>query len=161
MFEEGLGTLQGRKAKIHADPTATPIFHKARPVPYALREKIEQDLQDLKGQGPLNQSSPDNIEKVLRRLSEADLGLKAVKCQFMKPVLECLGHRGDAEAFHPVEAKVKAIQEAPAPKKPTNMKSFLGMHNFYGKFITYPSSILEPLHSLLRKDVVWKWGVEQ
>ena len=44
LFEEGLGTLQGTKAKIHVDPTATPIFHKARPVPYALREKIEQDL---------------------------------------------------------------------------------------------------------------------
>ena len=56
LFEEGLGTLQGATAKIHVDPTATPIFHKARPVPYALREKIEQDLY-LKGQGPLNQSS--------------------------------------------------------------------------------------------------------
>ena len=29
LFEEGLGTLQGTKAKIHVDPTATPIFHKA------------------------------------------------------------------------------------------------------------------------------------
>ena len=81
--------------------------------------------------------------------------------QFMKPVLQCLGHRVDAEGFHPVEAKVKAIQEAPAPKNPTELKSFLGMLNFYGKFIPNLSSILEPLHSLLRKDVVWKWEVEQ
>ena len=41
LFEEGLGTLQGTKAKIHVDPTATPILHKARSVPYALREKME------------------------------------------------------------------------------------------------------------------------
>ena len=34
------------------------------------------------------------------------------------------------------------------------------MPNFYGKFIPNLSSILEPLHSLLRKDVVWKWDVE-
>ena len=40
LFEEGLGTLQEATAKIHVDPKATPIFHKARPVPYALREKI-------------------------------------------------------------------------------------------------------------------------
>ena len=79
----------------------------------------------------------------------------------MKPVLECLGHRVEAEGFHPVEAKVKAIQEAPAPKNPTELKSFLGMLNFHGKFIPNLSSILEPLHSLLRKDVVWKWEVEQ
>ena len=115
----------------------------------------------MKGQGPLNQSSLDNIDKVLRRLSEAGLRLKAVKCQLMKPVLECLGHRVDAAGFHPVETKVKAIQEAPAPKTPTELRSFLGMLNFYGKFIPNLSSILEPLHSLLRKDVVWKWEVEQ
>ena len=113
----------------------------------------------MKGQGPLNQSSLDNIDKVLRRLSEAGLRLKTVKCQLMKPVLECLGHRVDAAGFHPIETKV--IQEAPAPKTPTELRSFLGMLNFYGKFIPNLSSILEPLHSLLRKDVVWKWEVEQ
>ena len=111
--------------------------------------------------GPSTEEHLDNIEKVLRRLSEAGLRLKAVKRQLMKPVLECLGHRVDAEGFHPVEAKVKAIQEAPAPKNPTELRSFLGMLNFCGKFIPNLSSILEPLHSLLRKDVVWKWDVEQ
>lgn len=43
-FEERLGTPQGTKVKIHADPTATPVFYKATPVPYALKERIEQDL---------------------------------------------------------------------------------------------------------------------
>ena len=109
----------------------------------------------------MNQSSLDNIDKVLRRLAEAGLRLKAVKCQLMKPVLECLGLRVDAAGFHPIETKVKAIQEAPARKTPTELRSFLGMLNFYGKFIPNLSSILDPLHSLLRKDVVWKWEVEQ
>ena len=53
LFEEGLETLQGTKAKIHVDPTATPIFHKARPVPYTLREKIEQDLERLERAGTI------------------------------------------------------------------------------------------------------------
>ena len=53
LFEEGLGTLQGTKAKIRVDPTATPIFHKATPVPYALREKIEQDLERLERAGTI------------------------------------------------------------------------------------------------------------
>ena len=47
LFEEDLRTLQGVKAKIHVDPTASSIFHKARSVPYALRQKIEQDLERL------------------------------------------------------------------------------------------------------------------
>ena len=79
----------------------------------------------------------------------------------MKPVLECLGHQLDAEGFHPVEAKVKAIQEAPAPTNPSELKSFLGMLNFYGKFMPKLSSTLEPLHQLVRKNVCWKWGTEQ
>ena len=53
MFEEGLGTLQGTTAKIHVDSTATPIFHKARPVPYALRDKIGQDLERIERAGTI------------------------------------------------------------------------------------------------------------
>ena len=111
--------------------------------------------------GPSTDEHLDNIEKVLGRLSDAGLRLKAEKCQFMKPVLECLGHRIDAEGFHPVDAKVKAIKEAPTPTNPSELKSFLGMLNFYGKFMPDLSSTLEPLHELLRKDICWKWGAEQ
>ena len=53
LFSESLGTLQGVKAKIHVDPTVSPIFHKARPVPYTLREKIEQDLERLEKAGTI------------------------------------------------------------------------------------------------------------
>lgn len=53
LFEEGLGTLQGATVKIHVDLTATPIFHKARPVPYAPMEKIEQDRLETAGGTPI------------------------------------------------------------------------------------------------------------
>ena len=36
VFQEGLGTLKGFRAKIYVDPEATPQFHQARSVPYAL-----------------------------------------------------------------------------------------------------------------------------
>ena len=53
LLEEGLGTLQGTKAKIHVEPTATPIFHEARPVPYALREEIELDVERIERAGTI------------------------------------------------------------------------------------------------------------
>ena len=99
--------------------------------------------------GPRTEEHLDNIEKVLKRLSEAGLRLKAEKGQFMKPVLECLGHRIDTAGFHPVGAKVKAIKEAPGPTNPTELKSFLGMLNFYGKFMPNLATTLESLHELL------------
>ncbi len=46
-FKDELGCLQGMKAHIQVDPKATPRYHKARPVPYALRGKIEQELERL------------------------------------------------------------------------------------------------------------------
>ena len=53
LFGKGLRAIQRTKARIHVDPTATPMFHKARPVPYALREKIEQDLERLQKAGTI------------------------------------------------------------------------------------------------------------
>ena len=53
LFGESLGTLHETKAKILVDPTATPVSHKARLVPYALREKIEQELETLEKAGTI------------------------------------------------------------------------------------------------------------
>ena len=51
VFEEGLGTLQGTEAKIYVDPSDQPKFVKARPVPYALKAKIELELDRLEHEG--------------------------------------------------------------------------------------------------------------
>ena len=48
MFKDELGTLKGIEAKLHVDPQAKPLFYKARTVPFALREKVEQELERLK-----------------------------------------------------------------------------------------------------------------
>ena len=45
VFAEDLGTVKGVTATIHVDPTATPQFHKARPLPYTLRGKVERELE--------------------------------------------------------------------------------------------------------------------
>ena len=42
--------MKGVEAKIHVDPDATPIFHKARSVPFALRSKVEEELEHLQEQ---------------------------------------------------------------------------------------------------------------
>ena len=50
VFKDELGTLKGVKAKLHVDPEAKPLFYKARTVPFALREKVEQELERLEKQ---------------------------------------------------------------------------------------------------------------
>ena len=53
VFQEGLGTMKGFKAKIYVDPDARPSFFTARCVPYALRDKVDMELNRLKVEGTL------------------------------------------------------------------------------------------------------------
>ena len=50
VFEEELGTLNNLKVKLAVDPTVTPKSHKARSIPFALKEKVELELQRLEDQ---------------------------------------------------------------------------------------------------------------
>ena len=95
-----------------------------------------------------------------RRLLRHGLHLKKPKCRFLQPSVIFLGHRIDAEGLHPTEEKLKAIVEAPAPKYIQELRSFLGLINYYGKFIPNAATILAPLNVLLRKDAKWKWDKE-
>ena len=51
VFSEGLGTLRDQTVKIYVDKDVTPRFHKARPVPYVMKAKIEAELEQLQDDG--------------------------------------------------------------------------------------------------------------
>ena len=53
LFKDGLGTVQGVKAKIHVDPQAKLKYFKPRPVAYALRQKVEEELDRLLSEGTI------------------------------------------------------------------------------------------------------------
>ena len=52
-FQEGLGTLKGFRARINVDPDMPPRFNPAQSVPYALRDKVEKELQHLQEEGTI------------------------------------------------------------------------------------------------------------
>lgn len=51
VFKEGIGTIKHFTADIMLKPHLSPIFHKPRSVPYALKEKVEQELCRLENNG--------------------------------------------------------------------------------------------------------------
>ena len=69
-----------------------------------------------------------------------------------------LGHKIDGEGLNPTEDKLAAIRDTPRPKDVTALKSFLGLIMFYSRFMPHHSTILAPLHNLLKKDTPWKWS---
>ena len=102
-----------------------------------------------------------NLGSVLVRLEEAGVRLKRSKCSFLMPSVEFLHHRISAKGIQPTLEKVEAIRKAPEPSDVTQLKSFLGAVNYYGKFLPDLSSVLAPLYKLLKKDVKWSWEATQ
>ena len=113
---------------------------------------------DLLITGDTDESHILHLREVLHRLDAEGFRLNKDKCEFMLPEVTYLGHRITAEGIKPTADKVKAVQEAPTPKNATELKSFLGLVNFYGKFLPHLSSVLSPLNCLLRKNIVFRWG---
>ncbi|VDI55683.1 Hypothetical predicted protein [Mytilus galloprovincialis] len=54
VFKDELGAIKGVKAKIYVDENATPKYFKARPLPYALKEKVELELEGLEKRGQIS-----------------------------------------------------------------------------------------------------------
>ncbi|XP_056118298.1 uncharacterized protein K02A2.6-like [Rhinichthys klamathensis goyatoka] len=118
-------------------------------------------LDDILVTGKTEEEHLSNLEQVLKRMSEAGLRLKQCKCTFQAESVTYLGHQISAHGLFPVAEKVRAIKEARKPGNVSELKSFLGMVTYYGKFLPELSTVLGPLYRLLHHDCQWKWGGEQ
>ena len=100
------------------------------------------------------------LSEVLERLHKYNVHLKLSKCEFLKTEVVYLGLRISAAGLQPVEEKVKAVKEAPVPRDVSELRSFLGMIQYYHSFLPNLASTLAPLHELLKKGKAWVWTTE-
>ncbi|XP_061151222.1 uncharacterized protein K02A2.6-like [Syngnathus typhle] len=114
-------------------------------------------LDDILCTGSTDDEHLRNLDATLQRLKDYGLRVRKDKCDFFKPSVEYLGHVIDAEGLHTAPSKVAAVVDAPPPQNISQLRSFLGLLNYYGRFISNLSSLLQPLHELLRRDKTWKW----
>ncbi|GFS26157.1 polyprotein [Elysia marginata] len=75
------------------------------------------------------------LKKVLRVVSDKGLKINKDKCQFMMSEINFLGHRLSRDGLKPQYEKVKTIKEAPKPENEQELKAFLGLINYFRKFI--------------------------
>ena len=102
-----------------------------------------------------------NLEEVLSVIKNAGLHLKRSKCVFLQDEVTYLGFKITKEGVSPLAEKVKAVQKAPTPANISQLKAYLGMLNYYNRYLPRLSSVIEPLHILLRKGQKWHWGKQQ
>ena len=97
------------------------------------------------------------LADVLDRLHKYNLHLKLSKCEFLKPEVVYLGLKISAVGLQPVEEKINAVKKAPTPCNVSELRSFLGMVQYYHSFLPGLTTMLAPLHKLLQKGMKWEW----
>ena len=111
----------------------------------------------------LGRTDEEHLEhlKVLHRLAEAGMRLKKKKCAYLLSAVDYLGHVINAEDLRTSDSKVAGIVKAPAPRDVSELRSFLGLVNYYGKFLPDLANTLSPLCALLQKKKKWTWGANE
>lgn len=94
----------------------------------------------------------EHLRAVFDSLRQAKLVAKPSKCLFGYGELEFLGHIAGSGKLKPVQDKVSAIRQFPAPVTKKQVRSFLGLIGFYRKFIPQFSDISVPLTDLTKKN---------
>ncbi|UYV75691.1 K02A2.6-like [Cordylochernes scorpioides] len=100
------------------------------------------------------------LKTIFVRLQKHNIKLKREKCEFLRREIQYLGHLIKEDGIRPLEDKIQGLQKAKIPTNVSELRSFLGLVNYYGKFIPNLPELLEPLHKLLKKNSYWKWTGE-
>uniref|UniRef100_A0A3Q7EY60 Reverse transcriptase/retrotransposon-derived protein RNase H-like domain-containing protein n=1 Tax=Solanum lycopersicum TaxID=4081 RepID=A0A3Q7EY60_SOLLC len=110
---------------------------------------------------PATDNMEDHVEhlcKVFEILRNNELYVKREKCSFAQPIIRFLGHTISHGKIQMDSDKITAINNWEAPTKVPELRSFLGMANYYRRFIFNYSAIAAPLTDLLKKDRAWNWS---
>ena len=113
-------------------------------------------LDDILVTGNSAETHLRSLTEVLQRLRQHGLRVRPSKCAFMQESVQYLVHKIDSRGVHATTSKVDAIQEAPVPRNTQQLRSFLGLLHYYGKFLPNLSRLLHPLNRLLQASTEWK-----
>lgn len=118
-------------------------------------------LDDILITGRTEEEHWKRLCEVLRSLLVSGAQLDLAKCMFAVPELPFLGHIISKDGLKTAPSKVQAVLEAQRPTDVTLLKSFLGLVNYYGRFIPRLAHSAAPLNILTQKGVHWKWEKTQ
>ena len=99
-----------------------------------------------------------HLRQVFERFRSADLKLKGKKCSFFRHEVKYLGHIISDKGVAPDPAKVKAVQDFAVPKNLKMLRSFLGMVQYYARFVPDLATLAHPLYLLTRKNHRFVWS---
>ena len=103
-----------------------------------------------------HQDHLEKLEKVLAQLTRAGLKVNGRKSFFARDELENLGYWISRSGSQPLPSKVEAIMKIAEPKNRRELRSFIGIVNYYCDMWIRRSHVLTPLSALTTEKVPWK-----
>jgi transposase InsO family protein len=103
----------------------------------------------------------EHVQTILKKLHHAKLKLRPKKCEFHVQETDFLGHRITNEGIQTDYNKVQVIQEWPVPTNLRELQKFIGMVNYYRRYINNYAQGMGPLFQLLKKQTPFQWKEEQ
>ena len=107
------------------------------------------------------------LRAVFQRLTDFGLRISPLKCEFGALSMEFLGHLINKDGIAPLTEKVAAMRSYKTPRTAKELRRYLGMINFYRRFIPKSAETLQPLYDLIKelntqpKHAKIKWSSEQ
>ena len=119
---------------------------------------VQCNQDDMIVTGKTEEDHLKNLRAVLKRLNEYGLKANLTKCKFFqKDVIFC-GIKITQYGIHKTEDKIIAIKEAPVPTNKTQLRSFLGLVNYYHKWLDNVAQIAKPLYNQLQDHQQFSWS---
>ena len=100
----------------------------------------------------------EDLETVFKLLEDNGLVVQRPKCILGKPSLEFLGYKLDATGITPLEDRVETIRAAQPPTTIKELQRFLGMINYYRRFVPHAAKHMYALFECLKgkpKSIQW------
>lgn len=124
-------------------------------------ENVVIFIDDILVWGETEEIHDKKLNAVLERLKSFDVLLNSQKCKYKQRKVRFLGYDLSEKGIEPTNEKIAAVQRFRTPETKEEVRSFLGLVTFVGRFIPDLSTLNEPLRRLIRKDKTFSWGEEQ
>nr|GFA64135.1 putative reverse transcriptase domain-containing protein [Tanacetum cinerariifolium] len=103
----------------------------------------------------------EHLKTILELLKKEELYAKFSKCEFWFPKVQFLGYVIDKQGIYVDPAKIESVKNWASPKSPTEIPQFLGLAEYYRRFIEGFLKIAKPMTKLTQRKVKFEWGDKQ
>ena len=114
-------------------------------------------LDDILIYGPNPETHLRHFQVVFQCLLKTRLKLKEIKCNILKIHIQYLGHLISETGIEPLPEMLDSLQDMPPPRNLKEVKQFLGLAGYNGKFIQRFADNLWPLTALTKEDIPYDW----